>query len=1138
MSLQFVFGPAGCGKSTYVHKYLIEESLKAPSENFLLIVPDQFTMQTQMDIVKNHPKKGILNIDVLSFGRLSYRVFSAVGKPERPVLDDTGKSLVLRRVSSLIAEKMPMLGRNLNKIGFIHEIKSSISEFMQYGLSVKDVQNMAAKFPDSIMQKKLSDLSVVYEAFNSFNKDRFITNEETLDLLCEKLDVADFVKGSTIVFDGFTGFTPIQERVVMKLCSLAKKVIITFDLSLPETAEETGGEEKLFYLSRKGALRLKSFSKDQGIAVDKDIIIESERNRFSDNPELSHLEKNLFRTAFEKLEKPCENISMYVCRSLDEEVRETCIKIHDLIRSGEYAYKDIAVVTGNLDSYGKLFESRMRELDMPVFIDKTNSIVLNPFIEYVKSALLVVSNDFTGEAVLRYLRSGFTDFSEAEIDRFDKYISSLAIRGKSAYSKPFKRLEKGVRDKELAKEELTVHEAFRGKFYEAFAPLLRKCETAGDYARNLYEFIKANNSYEKLSEYEKWFEEKNDLSKAKEYGQIYRLIMELLDTIVLLIGDEKMDIKEFFKIFEAGIGEIEVGTIPRNIDRIVVGDIERTRLSEVKALFFVGVNDGNVPKTGEKGGILSNVERQTLIEAGYDLAPSGREEKFTQRLYLYMTLCKPTHKLFISYSETDTDGKGMRPSYLIEVLSGLFSGLEPVRVSESSSISKMLTLSDSAQHFAGLLRKYVEGSILDSEKKIASMLFSVYKDKAFELGDKIEKAAFDEYIAAPLSEEIARMIYGSTLRASISRMELYANCAYAHFLKYAMQLKASEEFVFERSDLGTVYHGVLDCFYTELERRNLSWKDFSKEEGDELVEKAVRNYCENYEQGLIGDDEQGTYMIEKVIKIMKRTVDTLKFQLSRSTFKPVSHEFSFERQINLSNDRKMILNGKIDRIDMYEEDDRIYVKILDYKSSDRKVDITNVYHGIEQQLSLYMAEAVHNAKVKNPGKQIIPSALLYYTIDDPLLDKPAKATDEAIEADIRKALRLSGILEESDENIRALDENAMGDASVLPVSFYKNGNVNGGADSMCSREDIEGMLMYVESLAKEIGERIYSGDKRINPVYASTKADACRFCDYKLICRFDEKIPGYKMRSCTEVTKDEAKEKVFGGGKNGLYLFD
>ena len=1139
MSISFIFGPAGSGKSTYVRDCLIKEAKENPKKDFLLIVPDQFTMQTQMDIVKAHPDGGILNIDVLSFGRLSYRVFSVTGKSDKPVLDDTGKSLVIRKVAGQVRDKMPYMGRNLNKIGFIHEIKSSISEFMQYGLSVKDVERLAESLPNGVLRNKLCDLAAIYGAFCDFNRDKYITGEETMDLLCEKLPSADFIKGSVIVFDGFTGFTPIQERVIHKLMTLAEKVVFTFDLSAPETPSLVGGEEKLFYLSRKSAKRLKTAAEDLNVEVLEDVVLSPAENpRFKNASELNHIEKNIFRYPVVKYAEPVDNLKVFACKNIESEVAEICLRIHELVRTEGYAYRDIAVITGDLQNYGMYFENIMRELDIPAFIDKTRGIILNPFTEYLKSALLIFAKDFSYDAVFHYLRSGFTDFTEEETDRFDRYVTGLNIRGRSAYSKPFRRKEKGIRDNALAEEELSFHNSIRERLMNELSVLGTEAHTAGDYVRNLYTLLKNNNSYEKLEAYKARFEEDNDLARATEYGQIYRCIMELLDTIDGLLHDEEMDIEEFYRIFEAGISEIEVGTIPRNVDRVVVGDIERTRIGEVRALFFAGVNDTNIPKSGDKGGILSGTEREMLLSQGWDLAPSPREEMYTQRLYLYMNMCKPTDRLFISFCGTDTEGKGLRPSYLIDVLTSMFGGLKVEQVEITPDISRLVTVKESLGQYSVLLRRYVAGSLDKAGEDLLKALMKEYRDDKVSLTEEIEDSAFVQYVATPLSREIVRMIYGSTINASISRMETYAGCAYSHFLKYGMQLKVTEEYGFEASDLGTIYHGVLDRFSSELERKNLSWADFSKEEGEAMVEQAVRAYCEDYEQGLMSDDERNAYTVEKINRIMKRTVDTLQFQIKRGHFMPERHEYPFEREIPIEEGTSLLLNGTIDRVDLYEQDNRIYVKILDYKSSAKDIDVTDIYHGIQQQLAFYMAEAVHKEQVANPGKEIIPGALLYYTIDNPMLSNTKKTSPEMMESAIRDKLKPKGIIEGSDDNIRNLDENAMGEASVLPVSFNKDGSVSKrSAGRVFSREEMNNLLDYVEKMVINIGKRINAGDKRISPM-RNDKTDACKFCDYKSICRFDEKIPGYAERDGKEIDKEAAESIVFGGNSDELYLFE
>ena len=1138
MSIGFVFGPAGSGKSTFVQDELIKGAMAEPKRNFILIVPDQFTMETQMDVVERHPNKGILNIDVLSFGRLSYRVFSETGKSDTPVLDDTGKSLVLRRVAGIVSESMPYLGRNLNKVGFIHEVKSQISEFMQYGLSVRDVEKLSKDAHPGALKSKLSDLYVIYKAFCEFNDGKFITAEETLEVLCDKIPGASFLKNSVIVFDGFTGFTPIQEAVILKLCKVADSVRITLDLSAPESPADLSGEEKLFYLSRKTSNRLKTKACDLNIEILDDVILSGKNGRFKENAVLSHLEANLFRYPVKTFDEAADAIEIFKAGTIDDEVLNVCTEVGKLIRSGKYAYRDIGVVCGNLESYGYIFENRMRELDMPVFIDQTAHISLNPFIEFLKSALLVIVRDYSYESVFHYLRSGFTDFDEAEIDRFDRYILSLSIRGAYAYERPFKRYERGTGDNEKAKEEVCLHEDVRKRLEETFKPLKKNGHTAKDYVNNLYEFLKENHSYEKLCKLKEAFEAENNLSKAKEYGQIYKAVMELLDTIVLLIGDEEMELSEFYRIFEAGIAEIKIGTIPQNVDRIVVGDIERTRLSHIKVLFLVGCNDGNIPKNTDHGGLFSREDRELLVSKGIDMAPTAREEMFTQRLYLYMNLCKPSDKLFVSFACTDISGKALKPAYLIETLKSLFINLPVKEVLKVPTLDSFITPKASLGFYARFLRNYISGDLTDEEKKLLNALIRIYKESFSKESGQITGKAFISYTAEALSKDIIKKLYGDILKTSVSRMEMYAGCAYEHFLKYGMGLREGEEFSFERRDLGSVFHGVIDLFTKKLKENNLTWRTFTEEEGKKLIEETVKEYCADYEQGMLEGDEQIGYTVMKITKIMIRTVSVLQFQIKQGSFNLAGSERPFKRTVDIADGKSLEITGTIDRIDTYEKDGKVYVRIIDYKSSAHDINVTDVYHGLSQQLAIYMAEAVYMEQGKNPGKEVAPSGMFYYKIDNPLIpEKDKEFTDAELDKEIKKQLRLKGWFEDDIENMKALDEAGAVDNLVLPAKYSDDPSKTGSNDRILSREEFANMTDYVERLAVSIGERIFNGDKTINPMQSDDK-NACTYCAYKSICRLDERIPGLKTRDGKDIDKETARERVLSGDKDGLYLFD
>ena len=1142
MALSFVYGPAGAGKSTYVQDFLVEGSLKYPDRNFFLIVPDQFTMQTQADIVKRHRSGGILNIDVLSFSRLAYRIFEETGAPKELILDDTGKSLVIRHVAFEVEKDMPYIGPNLDKTGFIHEIKSSISEFMQYNISPKDLLNLSEKGERGLFKGKLKDLSVIYDAFVKFNEGKFITGEEQLDILCDKLALSEIIPDSVFVFDGFTGFTPVQEKVILTLLKLCRDVYVTVTVSAPESINETGSPEKLFYLSRTTANRLISKAGAEGIKRGEDVsLCASAHGRFKDSKELTHLEKNLFRYPYEKYDEKCHDIELFKAENIKTEVDEVCLRILKLIREEGYAYRDIAVVTGSLESYADYFERRFKELNIPCFIDKTRGIVLNPFTEFLKSALRIVSGNYSYDAVFHFLRSGFTDFSREEVDRFDNYVRSLNIRGKSAYHKDFTKVQRD-RLRNLDKDDSALLDVekfndIRKRLIDEMAVLERPAKTVSDHVKNLYEFLRANRSYEKLLKFEDDFEASGDLSKAREYGQVYRLIMDLLDTLVSLIGDYEIKPEEFYRIFDAGITEVTVGTIPANVDRIVVGDIERTRLNEVKALFFTGINDGNIPKNVSRGGILSEPDREVFKEFNFELAPSPSEEMYRQKLYLYMNLCKPSKHLILSLARTDRDGKGIKAAYLVGVLSKMFPGLNAEEITDIPSAERITSLNDSYRHFAGILRKMAVGTADDDEKKLAASLYKVYRENSDDdLYKDMTDSAFKEYVASPLSKEIVKLIYGSVINSSISRMELFAGCAYAHFLKYGMGLKEQADADFNAADLGSVYHAVLDKFALKLEENDLSWADFSDEEGEKFLKDVISDCVNDYGQGMLKEDSRSLYTVVKIEKIMKRTIDTLRFQMKRGKFSQRAHEIPFDRELDLSDGTKLKLNGIVDRVDLYEKDNDIFVKIVDYKSGTRDINISNVYFGLEQQLEVYMSEIIKKEAKNNPGRSVYPAAMLYYRLDNPIVETN---DPDKLKKEIYKDLKMTGVVESSDATKEAIDTDYKAESLVAPIKEAKapkDGEPVKPDRSMLSASELKSMLDYTDRMVRRIGERITGGDISVSP-FVNDKKDACQFCRFYGICRFDEDIPGFKSRNEGLLTSEELRERVCGGKGDADYLF-
>lgn len=1138
MSLRFYFGPSGSGKSHRIYEEIMQRAAQEPWRNFLIIVPDQFTMQTQKDLVMRSDRGGILNIDVLSFGRLSHRILEEVGTKEMPVLDDTGKSLVLQKIAADLKEQLPAMGSLLHKQGYIHEVKSAISEFMQYGISTQDMDKLIASAEKrGALAMKLRDLKTLYRGFQDYIRDHFITTEETLDVLRRSLVKSKILPDSVVVFDGFTGFTPIQNRLIQELMRVCEETIVTVTIGEEEDPYQMDGEQKLFHLSKKTVADLVKLAAEAEVTRGEDVFVKGGPNRFTEAPALCYLEQNLFRYQYEPYTEKQHEIHMFEALSPREEVHQTALYIRKLIREEGLTYRDIAVVIGDLEGYASYVETEFGQLEIPCFLDRTRGIVLNPMIEYIKSVLQLYIRDFSYDTVFHFLRSGMADISREEIDELENYVIRTGARGYRTYSRLFTRKTEemqqgsGQEDTERAEEALERLNRIRQQFADTVEILhMAPRAKAGEYVDHLYDFLEQNQVQQKLLNYQQQFEQEGDLAKAREYAQIYRLVMDLLDQIYELLGEEEISLQEFADILEAGFGEITVGTIPQNVDRIVVGDMERTRLKQVKVLFFLGVNDGNIPKNASKGGIISDMDREFLIESGTEMAPSPRQQMYIQRLYLYLNMTKPSERLYLSYAKVNSDGKGIRPSYLIDTVRKLFPQLAVEYPQNRSRIEQIEGRQEGARYLAEELREYADGTLREEERQDFYLMYRAYEADP-EGRDRLTAAAFRRYKESGLSRIVARALYGRQLENSVSRLETYAACACRHFLQYGLSLQEREEFGFEVSDMGNVYHAVLENFAGKLAESGRTWWDFDENFATQAIKEAVEGYAATYGETVLYSSARNEYAITRMSRILTRTVLTLQQHLKQGSFQPDDYELSFRFaedldsiHVDLSEEEKMHLQGRIDRIDVSEDAEHVYVKVIDYKSGNKKFDLAALYYGLQLQLVVYMNAAMELESRKHPDKEIVPAALLYYHIDDPTIETPVELTQEQINEEILTKLRMNGVVNSDPAVVERLDRFLQDKSKVIPVEKKKDGSFS-ARSGILSREELQVVSAYVDTKIRQIGREILDGKIAANP-YEKGNEEACTYCAYKKVCGFDGSIPGYEKRQLEDLDKQTLMQRM------------
>lgn len=1134
MPLQLILGSSGSGKSYYLYNKIIEKSVENKDVNYIAIVPEQFTMQTQKDIVSMHPNKGVMNIDIVSFERLAYKVFDEVGINQIPILDDTGKTLILRKV---VEDKKKELGIYKNKIklpGFIGEIKSMVSELYQYGIHEEEMDTMlsvASKRP--MLRAKLKDISLIQKSFKEYIDEKYITSEEILEVLCRVLVESDMIKNSVIFLDGFTGFTPIQYKLLGLLMQYSKKLLVTVTIDGKEDPYKSRGEQELFHLSKTTIQQLTMIAKEYGIEKSKDIVMDDELPwRFRQATALAALEKQLFRYSNSFYEKEQDTIEIHVARNPMEEAEYAAREILKLVREQGYRFKDIAIVTGDMERYIDVIKQSFGENKIPYFMDHKSSIMGNPFIEFIRGALNVIDEDFSYESVFRYLRSGMTKIEREEIDYLENYCIALGIRGNKRWQTKWVRSH--IRGEALDLERIN---GLREAVIEPILPLREnlkdKSLTVRDHITELHTFIRNYDIQGQLASYEAYFTERGKLDIAKEYKQTYRLVMELFDKVVSLLGDEILPSKELALILDAGFEEIKVGIIPPSVDQVLIGDTTRTRLKDVKSLFFIGVNDGIIPKSSAGNGLLSQLERNHLSENKITLAPTMKQNAYIQKFYLYLNMTKPSNHLFISYSKMTGEGSILRPSYLISTIAKIFPKIQIIDEEDEreniKNLSYLTTPKSVLSYWVKGLSGYGEKTMTTEWKELFSWYLKQEEWKA--KIDSLIEAAFYSNKESGIGKLAASALYGPNPLNSVTRLEKYAACGFAHFIAYGLGLEERQEYAVASMDLGNIFHSSIERFSKKLKAKGLNWRDLEEKERKVLVKESVSEVTTDYGNMVLQSSARNAYFINRLERIMDRTVWALGEQIKKGSFDPINYEVAFSEvddlealTIPLADGQEMKLKGRIDRMDLYEDEDHVYVKVIDYKSGGTTFDLSSVYYGLQLQLIVYMEAALETTRKKNPEKIVIPAGIFYYNIKDPVVNKEDVISEEDTNLKILSSLKMNGLVNSDKDVISLIDGTIDKKSDVIPVAYNKDGELT-KYSSAISKEQMDLLTSYVQNKIKTMGKEILEGSTIINP-YEKGNYTACDYCPYKVICRFDEKCPGYRFRRLRDLEKDKVWEKI------------
>ncbi len=1126
MSLRFVIGRAGSGKTEYCLKEIAEKQREQKGQ-FILLVPAQYSLEANKELMIKTEGKAILQAEVYDFNKLAYKVFQKRGVSKTIPLDSVSKSMILRKILNQKKNDFLYFKNSLDQQGFLEQLSTSISELFCYQMDTQKLELYQNN--DALSQKikdKLHDLNIIVEEYQKFLKDKYISGDELLDLLAEKLQIIESWQNTEIWLDSFHSFTPQEYKVIKQLLRLAKRVTITLTIDdntfyKPNVQMFDGFFEP--YMTAKKVIEL---AQEQNCAVEKAVVLY--KNKRTTKNALLFLEKNYFQY-YNRVTEEVDGIALIAAQNQYEEMTMIAEEIVSLLKQGNLRYKDIAVVTNGLGMYEKSLRGILEEFDIPYFIDKKREILSNPLIEVVRSVLEALTYHFTYESMFRYLKTGYSLLVQEEVDILENYVLAYGIKGQKWFLDTW---EYGMKKRtEEEKEEINL---LKEKAISPLKELYEKSQnkqkhTLLDWSKMLFAFLESVDASEKTRELALQTE---SAEKAKEYEQIWSMLMTLLESGTEILGDEKMSIEEFYKIMEAGLEQSEMGIVPPTVDSIIVGDIERSRLPNIKVLFVLGVNEGVLPSPAEQGGIFTEGERESLIVQGAELAPSAKRRAFEEQYLIYKGFTKPSEKLYVSYCIADLEGKPLRPSSVIMKLKKMFCNLKEKY--EAETLEHMAT-QKTAIHFLGeQMRKCFlsENNDMDDMWKDA---YSYYNTS--ELWQKqiamLKRGLFAQETVEHLSKNMVQKMYGKRIYSSVSRLEKFASCPFSFFAEYGLKAKERQLYQLKIPDLGLLFHEVMEIFANELKQNKISWNDLQQKQSDEIIENAVEQSAPKLSNQILFDTSGNRYLLQRLKRISKRAAWTLTKHVQMGDFEPYGSEVSFGFDavlppivIELSGGEKLLLNGKIDRVDIMDRDNTTYVKIIDYKSGQKAFDYSDIYYGLQLQLLIYLDAFLENNKEEFDIK---PGAVFYFRMKDPSIEVRKEMTSEEIYEALFKELKMSGLVLDDIRVIKGLDNIFdCGDdeiltpstaSSIIPVTSSKSGELTKRA-KVADEQSYQELMKFAKRKVQEVGEELLDGKiapypyKKANKIY-------CTYCPYNSICRFDKSSVNSQYRVLQRLKEED-----------------
>ncbi|WP_168119307.1 helicase-exonuclease AddAB subunit AddB [Paenibacillus sp. HB172176] len=1182
MGLRFILGRSGTGKTGRCLSEIREQLGAAPiGPPLIMLVPEQATFQTEYELLSGDqgysvgaPLSGTLRAQALSFRRLAFRVMQETGGTALTPIGDTGKHMLLYKIVERNASRLELFQGGAGQPGFIDRLAELITEWKRYGLTSAELVDVhkRSETHSPMLRRKLHDLTMIYDQLESELAGKYVDAEDYLTHLREGFGKASAMRGARFWIDGFHGFTPAEYEAIGALLSASADLNVTLTLDREYELGELPHELDLFHPAAETYGKLLALAGQHGAEILNPLLLNGEEAppRFAFNRTLAHLEKHFddrvpllpsrrsptdgvdLKTDISR-ESPFPGLSLHAVSSRRAEVESVARDMIRRAREDGIRWRDMAVLVRNAEDYANYLSIVFTDYRIPYFIDQREKAAHHPLVEFIRSALETVLQGWHYDAVFRCIKTellfGIDDRLPREwFDLLENFVLASGIDGWKWQDAGSWRPQAAVSLEEDSEMETVISEASRQEFElvmkarEAIVPSLagfeqslRKAGNVTQMCEALYRLLDRIQAADRL---ERWSDidlENGNVLRSRTHRQLWGNVMDLLDQMVELAGEETLSPELFAGMVEAGLDSMNLASVPPALDQVLVGSMDRTRAGKISVCFVLGANDGIMPMRVQEDGILTEAERERLAEDGLQLAPSVRRRLLDERFMIYNAFTKPSAHLWISWAQADEEGKTLLPSEIIRQLRKMFPGiaiqeehLEPTPSMTAEEQKTFLQLPGrTLTSFVSMLRNWQQGDEIPPFWWDLYNWYAVRPQWQDRLQLLLRSLAFDNRATA-LSEAVAADLYGVRMQVSVSRLERFVSCPFQHFAIHGLKLRERKLYRLNAPDVGQLFHAALSQLAKELGE---TWGRKSSREIREASDRTVDAIVPKLQSQILLSSGRMQFIARKLKEVVAGAAIALGEHARRAVFRPVGMEVGFGPDgelpslvLPLGGGHELEVIGRIDRVDAAETDQGLLLRVMDYKSSSTALRLEEVIHGLSLQMLTYLDVLITFGQ-EWLGKPADPAGVLYFHVHNPMLSLANRIEEKEANAERLKRYKPKGLLTADAEIVRLMDEELeTGQSEVLPVGVKKDGSFY-SSSSVISQERWTILRRMVRERISQIGSDVQAGEVKIEP-YRLEGRTPCQFCHYKSLCQFDPLFDGNAFKKLSKPTKDEVWQEL------------